>query len=121
MGNPIIKGDNTITWGTGDVFSLGYVQKVTDLTTGEVTEILDNDGDTAAAVISNIHGEFSVECILKSGDVIPEIGDDLEIGGKTECVCLNAEKMWENKGALKLNIKATRFAFSMGGGEGGGA
>lgn len=110
--DPIIKGDNTITWGTGTLYSLGHVQKITNTETGEEVLITGNNGNTVAAILFDTHGEYEVEVICKSGDTYPVRGADVTICGQAECTVKERVQNWENKGAAKLTLKATCYSFN---------
>jgi len=115
MANPStadIKGDTTIIWGTGEGYSsMGHVQRVRDLLTGEEVEISDGDGEAAAAVLFNSRNELEVEFIVKTGDQLPTRGGSIQIGGLASVVT-ERERAWEAKGAMKCVIKAKRWSFA---------
>jgi hypothetical protein len=111
MTTPTIKGDTTITWGTDSQYSIGYVQRVRDLSTGAEAEIEDGDGEAVALVLYNARHEMEADIIIKTGDTLPARGDDITIAGEAG-ICLEVERTWENKGVLKGSIKAKKYAFN---------
>lgn len=114
MSNPTqvtIKGDNTIVWGTDGNYSIGYVQSVKDLETGDEAMVEDGNGNAVALILFNARHELEAEIIVKAGDTLPHRGDDITIAGQNG-TCLEVDKNWQNKGALKATIKAKKLAFN---------
>jgi len=109
--NITIKGDNTIVWGTDGQFSLGYVQSVKDLETGDEATVDDGNGNAVSLILFNARHELEAEIVVKSGDTLPRRGDDITIAGQAG-TCLDIDKQWQNKQAMKATIKAKKLAFN---------
>ncbi len=107
--NPTIKGDTTVLWGTGGGTEIsGIIVSVRNQRTSEMVEVADNDGFTVSAIFFNQKNECEVEIIVQTAYPDLENGDDVTIMG-VECIVLNSEKMWEQKGVRKLRVKATKW------------
>lgn len=106
----LIKGDNTVLWGArGGTTISGIATSVRDQLTGEMVEIPDDIGFTVAVVFFNDKHECEVELIVQTSYPSMARGDIVTIMGNTNCLVTEVEKVWENKQARKLRVKATAF------------
>jgi DNA/RNA endonuclease YhcR with UshA esterase domain len=106
-----IKGDSTVLWGTaGGTTISGIIVSVRDQLTGEMVEIPDEVGFTVTVVFFNDRDECEVQLIVKTS--VPDLkrGDAVTIAGIDNCLVTEREVNWEQKGARKLTVKATRWS-----------
>ena len=104
----VIRGDNTIQWGSNGVYT-GYVVSARDQATGEMVEIPDNVGEPVALVIFNTKFECEIEVIVQTTTVRPNRGDLVTLFGRTNTIITETEKIWAQKDTQKLRIRATKF------------
>lgn len=110
MPSPVIRGDNTLLWGTSSGTTLaGIIVRVRNQLSGEMVEVPDENGFAAAAIYFNDKNECEVEMIVKSSYPTLVRGDSVTIMGITGCLVDTYEKVWEQKGVRKYNVKATKF------------
>ena len=112
MSTPTIKGDNTVLWGAGGVYSgsgVGYVLKGSKKATGEKVEVKDKDGFTVAVIYFDDKKNVSFEMIVKTA--APEInrGDGLTICGVAYCLCDDIEELWDNGNVRRVVVNATNY------------
>lgn len=106
----VIKGNNTIVWGSGDGASLGKVQSSTKKTGSDKVELLDENGEVFTVVYFNTKNECQFEAIFLSSVTLPVIGDAISIGGVAACIVDTIEEKWDNKNAKMFTITATKYA-----------
>jgi len=109
--NPVIKGDSTILWGTGSVYSGGLVVSATLTKNAEAQEVADTNGFAAAVVFFNNKQDIECEIIIQTAAPSIEIGDAVSICGVTGCIVQPGgfQQMWEQKGVRKCRLKATKY------------
>ncbi len=106
---PVIKGNNTVLWGTGSAYSTAIVVSARDQLTGEMVEVSDNVGFTISAIFFNDKHECEVEIIIETAAPTLARGDQVTMCGNANCLVMEAEIMWEQKGVRKYRLKATKF------------
>jgi len=105
-----IKGNSTILWGaSGGTTIAGIIVSVRDQLTGEMVEIPDEVGFTTTVVFFNDKHECEVQLIVSSSVPTLARGDSVTIAGISGCLVTETEVNWEQKGARKLTVKATKW------------
>jgi len=109
--NAVIKGDNTVLWGTASGTTLaGIIVRVRNQLTGEMVEVPDENGFAVAVIFFNDKNECEVEMIIQtSAPSIPR-GTVCTIMGIENCISNDYEQVWEQKGVRKYTLKATAYA-----------
>ncbi len=108
--SPVIKGDNTVLWGTGGTYSTAIVVSARDHLTGEIVEVSDNNGFASSVVLFNDKNECEVQIIVQTAAPSIARGDAVTVCGHAGCVATDTELMWEQKGVRKYTLRATKFA-----------
>jgi len=106
----VIKGNNTIIWGSGDGASVGKVQSATKKLGGDKVELLDENGEVFSVIYFNDKNECEFEAIMLSSVTPPVRGDSITIGGLAGCLVDDVELKWVNNNAQMISIRATKYA-----------
>lgn len=106
----VIKGNNTITWGSGSAGGSGKVQSSTRKLGTDKVELVDENGEVFSVVYFNAKNECEFEAILLSAVTLPAIGDTITIGGIALCLVDSIEEKWTNNNAKMFTIRATKYA-----------
>lgn len=112
MPNPVIRGDNTVLWGTSGVYSgsgAGFITTGRKRATAEKLEIKDNNGFTVATIYFDNKTECEFEMIVKTAAPTLAIGDGLTICGVAYALVDDFEEMWAQADVRKLRVKATNY------------
>lgn len=107
---PNIKGNNLITWGTGDAAGLGVIQSASTKLGGEKVELPDEDGETFCVIYFDDKNECEFEAIMQSSVTLPDRGDAINIGNVVGASVDDVELKWANKDAQRVAIRATKYA-----------
>jgi hypothetical protein len=109
--NPVIKGDNTVLWGTGSGTTLaGIIVRVRNMLTGEMEKVTDENGFTIAKIYFDDQNQCEVEMIVRTSYPTLARGDAVTIMGNATCLVDEYEKVWEQKAVRKYTLKATAYA-----------
>ncbi len=112
MPNPTIKGDNTILWGAGGVYTAsgcGHVTTGSKELTGEKVEIKDKDGATVAVIFFDAKHNVSFEAIVSTAAPALARGDFATICGAASCLIDTVTELWANNEARKYRVTATKY------------
>lgn len=112
MANPVIRGDNTILWGAGGVFSgtgAGIIQTGRKRKNCEKVEIKDVNGFTVAVVYFDNKTELEFEMYVKTAAPAINEGDGLTICGVAYALVDEVEEMWANNDGRKYRVRATNY------------
>lgn len=104
-----IKGNNLISWGSGDAAGLGVVQSASTKLGGEKVELYDEDGDTFCVIYFDDKDECEFEAIMQSSVTLPDRGDTISIGGVVAALVDDVELRWANRDAQRVMIRATKY------------
>lgn len=105
----IIKGNITITWGTGDAGGEGKVQSASKKTGSEKIELKDENGETFSVIYFDEKKQCEFTAIVLTG-TLPAIGDTITIGGTTNCLVDEVDENWANNNAKMMTVRATKYA-----------
>lgn len=99
-----------VVWGTeaanANGFGTGYVVSARKTHASERIPVLDNNGVPVGTVYVPQYDEIDYEVLCQANTTIPNIGDNITVGGSTGGV-ENVEEAWEQKGIKKLRIRAS--------------
>ena len=104
-----IKGNNLITWGTGDAAGLAVIQSASTKLGGEKVELFDEDGEVFCVIYFDDKDECEFEAIMQSSVNLPDRGDTISIGGVVAALVDEVEQRWANRDAQRLMIRATKY------------
>ncbi|PTY03898.1 hypothetical protein DB346_03000 [Verrucomicrobia bacterium LW23] len=108
--NPVIRGDNTVIWGSNGVFNTGYIKSAKKSNTSDKVEVQDNTGYVVTTIYFNHKGECEFTMVVRGA--IPEFnsGDLITVAGLVNCQVDNADVNWAQAGVVEMSIKATKYA-----------
>ena len=106
---PVIKGDNTIVWGSDGVYSSGIITSGRKRRSAQKTQIADNNGFTVTVIYFDHNNQCEFEAVVQTAVPSLEIGDQIEIGGVTGALIDDIETMWENTREKKYRVVATAY------------
>ncbi|WP_309400577.1 hypothetical protein [Cerasicoccus maritimus] len=106
---PVIQGDGTVIWGSGNAHSTGLIVSGRKLRTADTKTILDNNGFTKSKVWFNHRNECEFEAIVQTAVPEMETGDAITIGGVASCMVDDVEEMWRNNEEAKFRVRATAY------------
>ena len=106
----LIKGNQSLEWGTAEGGGTGFVQSAKAKLGGEKLELKDEAGETVAVVYFDEKNECEFEALAQSGVTLPGRGDTISIGGVSNCLVDEVEEMWDNKNVKKFSVRATKYA-----------
>lgn len=112
MPSATIKGDNTILWGAGGVYTAsgcGFVTSGSKELTGEKIEIKDKDGFTVAVVWFDDKKNLVFEAIISTAAPELERGDAATICGVAYALIDTVTEIWANNDARKYRVTATNY------------
>ena len=108
-----LKGKGSqATWGietaTDDTFATAEVQSMERNRSAEQEPLLDKQGETTGVAIYDEKDELTIEVVVTTGTIEPEIGGDLKIDG-VQGIVTGVDVKWENKSWKKLAVTGTKF------------
>jgi len=106
---PTIKGDNTIVWGSDNVYASGIIVSGRKLRSAQKAQIADNNGFTVAVIYYDHNDQCEFEAVVQTAVPSLAIGDQISIGGVTTALIDDIEEMWENTREKKYRIRATAY------------
>lgn len=108
---PVIKGNNTVLWGTGGLYGTGeIVESGSTRLTGDKLEIEDNDGFVVTAIFFNDKHECSFSMVVKTTVPTLKRGDAITIGGVADALVDDMETVWERRDVRKVRVNATKYS-----------
>ena len=109
IGQPIIKGNTNIIWGTNGVLASGVIKSARRSSIVEETQVPNNVGLTHAYVllVDGKEVEFELEC--RSNVNLPSEGDDITVLGVSDCTVCKVEENWEQKGIKNARVTVKKF------------
>jgi len=105
----ILGDQNMITWGAPSDNAYGEIQSMTKRSSGDQHPFRDHEGAVKTVVVSDIHDEYEMEVLLKTGATLPSIGDTVTIDGNSSLYVTGVTKQWSNEDAQKVTISARDF------------
>jgi hypothetical protein len=99
--SPVIKGDNTILWGTSAGTTMaGLIVSVKDQLTGEIVEVPDDNGFATSVVFFNDKHECEADMIIQTAAPTLARGTFVTIMGNANCMVTDITITWEQKGMI---------------------
>jgi len=110
-GSPIIKGDNTVVFGSGGVYTTGIiVTTASNKLDGDMLEIKDNNGFVVAVIFYNDKNELSFEMIVQTTAPTLKRGDVITIAGVATAIVKDTELKYTQDNVQKFAVNATSYA-----------
>lgn len=108
--NPVIKGDNTVLFGSGGYYSgNGIVVSGNKKLSGDKLEVKDENGYVVATIYFNDKNEFSFEMIVKTAAPDLDRGDQITVAGVVNALVDDTEEMWKQDDVRRVRVNATRY------------
>lgn len=110
--NPVIRGDNTLLWGTNGVYNgtgAGLILSGSKQLTGEKHEVQDNNGATVAVLFFDNKTTCRFEMIVKTAAPALARGDGITICGVAYALIDDVEEVWAQRDNRKLRVTATNY------------
>ena len=109
-GSPVIKGDNTVVWGSGGVYSTGIIVSGSKQTTADKVEVKDNNGFVVAAIYFDQKNKCDFEMIVQTSAPTLAVGDQITICGVANCLVDELDEKWAQNDVRKFSVKATKYS-----------
>ena len=97
------SGTPDIAWGVGELTNYGILQTSEDGEEEIATDAKDKDGKACIHTIFDIHGDCSLDILMKTGCTPPAIGEVVTWEGK-KYWCRNRRKTAQNDQYTRLRI-----------------
>lgn len=108
---PLIKGDNTVLFGTADFYTGSGIIQSGDLTLdGDMLEVQDENGFVVAVIYYNDKKEITFEMVVKTAAPELERGDELTVAGVIGALVKSTKLMWKNNDVRKYSVTATYYS-----------
>jgi len=108
-GSPVIKGDNTVVWGSNGVYSTGIIVSGSKQLSGEKMEVKDNNGFVVAAIYFDDKNQCDFEMIVQTAAPDLARGDQITICGLLNCLVDETDEKWAQNDVRKFSVKATKY------------